>query len=116
MAVGSDPPGPDCPGPIAGDLFLALAADGRLQLDPEQAERLVAGLLETLEIVRARLRVIAVRPPVGHPAVGQGAVDALFADMVAPGQMEQALRELPKYIEAIRAAARNAEGSGNHSP
>jgi hypothetical protein len=36
--------------------------------------------------------------------------------MIAPGQMEQALRELPKYIEAIRAAARNAEGSGNHTP
>jgi 2-keto-3-deoxy-L-rhamnonate aldolase RhmA len=104
MAAGEAvPPGPDG---FAGDLFLALAKDGRLVLDPGHAELVVAELEGTLDVVRDRLRMIAIRPPVDHPAAAQRAVDALFSEQIAPGQMERALRELPKYIQAFRIAGR----------
>lgn len=57
---------------FAGDLFLRLARTGALVLEPGQADRLIADLTATLAVVRAR------REP------------------------EQALEELPKYIEAFR--------------
>jgi hypothetical protein len=91
---------------FAGDLFLALAKDGRLVVDPGQAELVVAELEGTLDVVRDRLGMIAIQPPVGHPPVGQRTIDALFAEQIAPGQMERALYELPKYIQAFRIAGR----------
>jgi Flp pilus assembly protein TadD len=108
MASGDDtPPGAEGqPGGFAGDLFLALAADGRLVLDPADADEVVAGLEETLGVVRDRLRIAGVRPLADHPATTQRVIDALFTDQIAPGQMEEALRELPKYIEAFRRAGR----------
>lgn len=59
---------------FAGDLFLRLARTGALVLEPGHADRLIADLTATLSVVRAR------REP------------------------EQALVELPKYIEAFRIA------------
>jgi hypothetical protein len=35
----------------------------------------------------------------------QDVVDAVFADQLAPGQLERAATELPKYIEALRRAS-----------
>lgn len=60
------------PNVFAGDLFLRLARTGALVLEPGHADRLIADLTATLTVVRAR------REP------------------------EQALEELPKYIEAFR--------------
>jgi hypothetical protein len=61
---------------FAGDLFLRLARTGALVLEPGHADRLIADLTATLTVVRAR------REP------------------------EQALEELPKYIEAFQIAKR----------
>jgi hypothetical protein len=103
MAAGEAAPGLDG---FAGDLFLALARDGKLVLDPAQAEQVIAELQRTLDVVHDRLRILASRPTVDHPVCSQFAVDALFADQIAPGQMERALDELPKYIRALRIAGR----------
>lgn len=98
---------------FAGDLFLALAVDGRLVLEKEQADHLIAGLERTLELVKARVRVLELwrglstaGSKTSCPAE-RHVVDAVFADQIAPGRMEDALRELPKYIQAFRAARRH---------
>jgi hypothetical protein len=119
MAGGENAPsGPDYDtAKFAGDLFLELAADGRLVLDADRADGVIAGLEETLAVVRIRLRILEVRsqlPALGagcHPA-DQPVVDAAFAEQIAPGQLRQALHELPKYIEAFRVARRSLP----HSP
>jgi hypothetical protein len=99
------------PYPFAGDLFLTLATEGRLVLDPASADEIIAGLERTLAMIRARLRVIRLweqlpdrrldeLPDVLVPDI----VDAVFVDQLAPGQLQRAATELPKYIEALRRA------------
>lgn len=100
------------PLPFAGELFLTLATEGRLVVDAGRADAAIAGLEHTLAQIRARLRVIRIwqQPPaqrVGElPAeLVQDVVDAVFADQLAPGQLERAAAELPMYIEALRRAS-----------
>jgi hypothetical protein len=93
--------------PFAGDLFLTLAAEGRLVIDAEQADELLDGLTRTLAQVRARLRLVRIWHELPHPAALTPAlVDAAFTDQLAPGRLEQAAHELPKYIAAVEAARR----------
>jgi hypothetical protein len=96
---------------FAGELFLALALQGRLVLDAEQADRVIAELEATLRQVTDRVRQLQLwrqRSTLVTAARGccvdQPVVDAAFADQVAPGQLERALRELPKYVEAFKVA------------
>lgn len=102
---------------FAGDLFLTLAAEGRLVLKTRDADRIIAGLERTLSEVRDRLRTIEElhrgrgRILAGR-AIARTTVDAQFVEQVAPGRLEEAAVELPKYIEAIRLAGRNgSEGN-----
>jgi len=99
--------------PFAGELFLLLATEGRLVLDEASADEVIAGLERTLALIRARLRVMRIwhQQPAGRveelpDEVARDVVDAVFTDLMAPGQLEQAATELPKYIEAIRRARR----------
>jgi hypothetical protein len=89
----------------AGDLFLRLAVDGRLRMDPDQAGRVIADLERTLSVVRARLRLIEAwrLAPVDAECAG-GTMDAVFQEQMCPGQLEEAAIELPKYVEALRRA------------
>ena len=98
---------------FAGELFLHLAAEGRLVVEAGQADRMIADLEATLAVLRARLRVLELwradpRPRIEclPPELADSVVDAVFADQLAPGRIEQAARELPKYVEALRAARR----------
>jgi hypothetical protein len=100
-------------GDFAGDLFLTLASEGRLVLDPGSADEAIAGLERTLALTRARLRIIRIwrqlparRLDELPPALLQDIVDAAFVDQLAPGRLESAVAELPKYIEALRRARR----------
>jgi hypothetical protein len=93
--------------PFAGELFRRLAAEGRLRLDAGQADAAIASLEDTLDQVRARLRILRRRQQAGPGPSGDlsdEAVDAIFADQLAPGQLELATVEIPKYIEALRRA------------
>jgi hypothetical protein len=93
--------------PFAGDLFLTLATEGRLVIDAARADALLAGLSRTLEQVHARLRLVRIWHELPRPApLTPALVDAAFTDQLAPGQLEAAARELPKYIEAVQAARR----------
>lgn len=101
---------------FAGDLFLDLAAKGWLVIRPEEAERVIAELEQTLEFVRSRTHRIEVsrrlRDAAGDdmdPGVDRLVVDAVFAEQITSGSWERALVELPKYIDAFRLAARNAQ-------
>ena len=98
---------------FAGELFLALATEGRLTVDGPSADEIIAGLERTLAMIRARQRVMRIwqQHPVGRveelpDEVARDVVDAVFADLMAPGRLEQAAEELPKYIEALRRARR----------
>lgn len=100
------------PLPFAGELFLDLATDGRLVVDAVRADEVIAGLQSTLAQIRARLRVIRIWEQLPAQRVGelpaelvQDVVDAVFVDQLAPGQLERAAAELPKYIEALRRAS-----------
>jgi hypothetical protein len=100
------------PLPFAGELFLRLADQGRLVVDPGRADEAIAGLECTLAQIRARLRVIRIWQQMPgrrvHDLPGelvQDVVDAVFAEQLAPGQLERAAVELPKYIEALRRAS-----------
>ncbi|PRY29544.1 hypothetical protein [Pseudosporangium ferrugineum] len=110
------PDGDALPNPFAGELFLTLAAEGRLVLDPVSADETIAGLERTLSLIRARLRVIRIweQSPTQRvdelpEELAQDVIDAVFADQLAPGKLEQAAAELPKYIEALRRACRYAQ-------
>ncbi len=107
------------PSPFAGELFLRLATEGSLVLAADRADEVIAGLENTLSIVRARLRVIRLwqegpTQRVGDlpEAVARDVVDAVFADQLAPGRLEQAAEELPRYIEALRQARRLVPPAG----
>lgn len=98
---------------FAGELFLNLAEQGRLVVDAGRADRLIADLEETLAVLRARLRMLEVWRAHHTPAietlppdVADSVVDAVFADQLAPGRLERASRELPKYVAALKAARR----------
>lgn len=93
-----------------------LAREGRLVLDAVQADEVIAGLERTLSAVRARLRIIRLWQQAPVPrldelpdAVGRDVVNAVFADQLAPGRLELAVEEIPKYIEAVRRARRPAK-------
>ncbi len=97
--------------PFAGELFLRLASEGRLVVEETRADEVIAGLERTLSSVRARLRLIRLWQQDPTPRVGElpeelarDVVDAVFADQLAPGRLEQAAADLPKYIEAMRLA------------
>jgi hypothetical protein len=98
---------------FAGELFMTLAAEGRLVVDAVRADEIIEGLQRTLEMITARLRVLRAWQQLPAPVVDdlapdvvQSVVDAVFVDQLAPGQLEQAVAELPKYIEALKVARR----------
>ncbi len=96
--------------PFAGDLVLRLADEGWLVLPPEQAERLIVELERTLADVRSCLRRAELSRRLLDVADVAADVDRLVVDSAFMGQItadrwEQALVELPKYIQAFRIAA-----------
>ena len=107
---GYEPADEPC-GDFAGELFLTLATEGRLVVDSRRADELIADLEQTLAVLHARLRVLEVwhqhpAPTIGKlpPEVAETVVDAVFADQLAPGRLERAAVELPKYVAALKAA------------
>ncbi|WP_436536852.1 hypothetical protein [Actinoplanes sp. HUAS TT8] len=91
--------------------MLTLADEGRLVMEARQADAVIAGLERTLSEVRARLRVIRIwqQMPTGwvdelRDDLADEVTTAVLTDQMAPGRLEQALVELPKYIEALRRA------------
>jgi hypothetical protein len=102
----------DTSGEFAGELFLHLAAEGRLVVDAGRADQLIADLEQTLAVLRERQQVLEQwrkhAPAIESlpPEVAESVVDAVFADQLAPGRLEQATRELPKYVAALKAARR----------
>lgn len=97
--------------PFAGELMLALADEGRLTVEADQADEAIAGLERTLSEVRARLRVIRIwqQMPAGwvdelRDDLADEVAEAVLTDQMAPGRLEEALVQLPKYIEALRRA------------
>lgn len=103
--------GDSAPPIFAGELFLILATEGRLVIDAARADQIIAELERTLGIVRARLQVIrdwqsprSQHVPKRPPELTQYMVDAVFVEQLAPGRLEEAFVELPKYIEAVRRA------------
>ena len=96
--------------PFAGDLVLRLADEGWLVLPPEQAERLIAEIERTLADVRSCLRRAELSRKLLDVAdiaadVDRLVVDSAFMGQIAADRWEQALVELPKYIQAFRIAA-----------
>ncbi len=92
---------------FAGEVILGLAADGRLRVDRERADRLIAELETTLTGVRNRLGLVAEWQRLPLPRTGELSgelVDAAFLDQLSPGKLERALEELPKYIRALQLA------------
>jgi hypothetical protein len=104
---------------FAGDLMLALAAEGRLVLDAERADQVIAGLEETMSLVAARVRLLELWHQLSGPVlddlapdVERTVIDTVFADQLAPGRLADAMRELPKYVEAFKEARRTAPPAG----
>ncbi len=97
---------------FAGDLLLRLAVSGALVLERGHADTLIADLTEALAVVR-RWRHANTCPRNRLAELGeveeQLGFDAAFAEQVAPGRLDRALAELPKYIEAFTIAG-NAAG------
>jgi hypothetical protein len=98
---------------FAGDLFLKLAEQGRLVLDAEQADQVIADLEETMNLVNARVRLLQLWRRLSGPVlddldpdVERTVIDTVFAEQLVPGRLEEALRELPKYVEALKVARR----------
>jgi hypothetical protein len=97
---------------FAGDLFLRLAGEGWLVVTPEQAAPVIADLERTLAEVRTRLRkaelsmtLLEAAGTNADPDVDRLIVECAFAGQIAADRWEQAIVELPKYIEAFRLAA-----------
>ncbi|WP_447002012.1 hypothetical protein ACRAKI_19925 [Saccharothrix isguenensis] len=98
---------------FAGDLYLRLAVDGRLVLEPAEADRVIEGLERTLDAITEHLEVIDLLRGTAlgdlrraHPRVERVVVDAVFHEQVTGGRLRRALDELPKYIEAFQRAKR----------
>ncbi|WP_306750645.1 hypothetical protein [Saccharothrix yanglingensis] len=98
---------------FAGDLFLRLAAEGRLVLDPAEADRVIEGLRHTLHVLTDRVHLVELLhdTPLDdirrlHPEAEGAVVDAMFAEQVSGGALRRALDELPKYIRAFENAKR----------
>lgn len=95
---------------FAGDLLLRLASNGVLVLAPEEADPLIAEITLALDVVRARcgllrlLRHSGPTPDADTRQLDQLLVDVAFAEQTAPGRLERALCELPKYIRAFEIA------------
>ncbi|MBO4161983.1 hypothetical protein [Micromonospora antibiotica] len=96
---------------FAGELLLTLAREGRFVLDAARADQAIAELESTLSTVRARLRILRIwrhAPPQRVDEIPDelalDVVEAIFADQLAPGRLELAAAEIPKYIEALRRA------------
>jgi hypothetical protein len=109
LAVGAN----DVPEPFAGDLFMSLASQGRLVIDAVRADEMIADLDRTLDMINTRLRLVQIWRQLPEVAVdqlpeelSQSVVDAVFVDQLAPGQLERAAHELPKYIQALQVARR----------
>jgi hypothetical protein len=101
----------DLPVTFAGDLFLTLAAEGRLVVDAVRADRLIDSLEQALALITTRLQVAQAWQQLpdasldGLPtSLVQSVVDAVFVAQLAPGQLERTAAELPKYIAALRVA------------
>jgi len=98
---------------FSGELFRTLAEEGRLVVDDETADEVIGELQRTLASIESRLRMIRIWQ---HEATGRltdlpgdlarTVVDAVFAEQIAPGRLELAAVELPKYIEAFQRARR----------
>ena len=100
---------------FAGETFLTLAGEGRLVVAPERADALIADLERTIAILTERLRVADHwrRNPESSldtlpPALAETVVEAVFGEQLSPGRTERVVRELPKYIAALRVARENA--------
>ncbi|WP_329791572.1 hypothetical protein V1227_06525 [Lentzea sp. DG1S-22] len=98
-----------------GDLVLSLAEDGRLTLGVAEADELIAGIEHTLSLLRMRewgLQVWRQSSWRGRAepesSVERFVFDAAFSEQIAPGRLEAALRELPKYLEAFQIARERA--------
>jgi len=107
----------DVPEPFAGDLFMSLASQGRLVIDAVRADEMIADLDRTLDLINTRLRLVQIWRQLPEAAVDQlpaeltqPVVDAVFVDQLAPGQLERAAHELPKYIQALQVARRLGPG------
>ncbi|GAA3351194.1 hypothetical protein GCM10020358_80040 [Amorphoplanes nipponensis] len=105
--------------PFAGELFLHLAAEGRLVVDAVDAEAAIVGLERTLAQIRARLRILGIWQQIPARRVGdlpgdlaRDVVDAVFTEQLAPGQLARAAAELPMYIAALRRASAAPESGG----
>ncbi|SDM81574.1 hypothetical protein [Allokutzneria albata] len=101
--------------PLSGDALLGLARAGRFVLDPAAADQAIAELERTLAVVGERVRRVrlARRTPPGSARPWPEeeddlVVEAVFAEQLAPGRMEWALRELPKYVAAMYIARTSA--------
>ena len=98
---------------FAGDLFLRLAAEGRLVLEPVEADRVIGDLRHTLHVLTDRARLVEQLHGIPlddihrlHPEAERAVVDAVFAEQVSGGVLRRALDELPKYIRAFENAKR----------
>jgi hypothetical protein len=103
--------------PFAGELFLTLAAEGRLVLDATAADPVIADLEQTLEAVTRRLELLTIwrqNPGLAMdclpPDIAASLTDTAFLDQLTPGRLERAVVELPKYIAALRMASRAGAG------
>jgi hypothetical protein len=100
---------------FAGELFRALAAQGRLVVDADVADALISGLQQSLDVLTAQVRLVRMWHTMASPRLdglpapaASSVVDAVFTDQLAPGHLERAVAELPKYIDALRLARRPA--------
>jgi hypothetical protein len=119
MGSGDAVPAPDPDDTFAGDLFLMLAADGRLVLDADRADQVIAGLEATMNQVTSRVRLLELWRRLSGPVlddldadVERTVIDTVFAEQLAPGRLEEALRELPKYVEALKVARKASPPPG----
>ncbi|MBP2477541.1 hypothetical protein JOF53_006413 [Crossiella equi] len=94
---------------LAGDLFLRLASDGLLAVEPAQAGQIMDDLLRTLDSVHLLLRHSEdTRPESAADWLIPGSRDSP-PELNMPS-LEAAQRELPKYIEAFRIVRDRRDG------
>ncbi|MFI9009996.1 hypothetical protein ACIGNX_22465 [Actinosynnema sp. NPDC053489] len=93
------------------DVVLRLVVEGRIALEPAEADRVIGELERTLDAVAERMRVVDLLRGTTladlrriHPDVERAVVDAVFAEQVGGGRLRWALDALPKYIKALEEA------------